>query len=735
MRRFAFCVPMRPRRRLVGLALAALASGAAARASAKPAGESFDAAVAPLVKRYCIDCHGPKDPEGGLSLDGLKGDLSKPAELEAWQSVLDRVESHEMPPEDAEQPSETERQRAGRWLTAALTAAGVTLDEGKWLAPAKGNYVDHKALFSGAKPADPSGTPARLWRLQGPAYEQYIDWFIKHFRLALRNYGEHKFTAPWNFTPQRDFADYSSAHRVGEAEMEFLMRNATLLADAFVKRHSGSPAKEGFVPEAAALCKAGAAATPEQGAAAVAPMFQALFGRQPTADEAKTYGGFLRKVTPELGGPEAVKQFLILLLCQPEMLYRIEVPGRGRPRDMIAPAALARSIAFTLTDLPPAPPLVDAASAGKLATRDGVAAEVRRILDDPALAKPRILRFFQEYFGYPQAPGVFKDEATRKSNGFRGAFDANFFVSDADKIVQAALADDKEVLRTLLTTTQSYIMTESPERQNHTRRDEYRLKKKTFETDEQAAIAVYEVPIKERADWDPKRMYDLPPEHRLGLLTHPAWLVAQSGNFDNHAIHRGRWIREKLLGGRVPDVPITVNAMLPDEPHRTLRDRMQVTREAYCWNCHKMMDPLGLPFEQFDHFGRFRTEEQVVDKEATESPKNADRQTGAPKSTLYKKVALDTKGAVTDAIDPKLDGPVKDPFELIRRLAGSEHVEQVFVRHAFRYFLGRNETLADGPTLVAAHRAYRDSGGSMKALITSLLSSDAFLYRYRSPAD
>ena len=38
----------------------------------------------------------------------------------------------------------------------------------------------------------------------------------------------------------------------------------------------------------------------------------------------------------------------------------------------------------------------------------------------------------------------------------------------------------------------------------------------------------------------------------MGLLTHPAWLIAQSGNFDNHAIHRGRWIREKLLGESRP---------------------------------------------------------------------------------------------------------------------------------------------------------------------------------------
>ena len=38
-------------------------------------------------------------------------------------------------------------------------------------------------------------------------------------------------------------------------------------------------------------------------------------------------------------------------------------------------------------------------------------------------------------------------------------------------------------------------------------------------------------------------------------------------------------------------------------------------------------------------------------------------------------------------------------------------------------------TLADGPTLVAAHKAYRENGGSFKALLVSLLTSDSFLYR------
>ena len=202
----------------------------------------------------------------------------------------------------------------------------------------------------------------------------------------------------------------------------------------------------------------------------------------------------------------------------------------------------------------------------------------------------------------------------------------------------------------------------------------------------------------------PERTLATAPEgQRLGLLTHPSWLVSHSDAMDNHAILRGRWIRERLLGGGIPDIPITVDAMLPDEPNTTLRERMRVTREAYCWTCHEKMDPLGLPFEMYNHAGLFRTTE--LDK------------------------PVDTTGEIINSGVPELDGPVKNAIEMIGRLANSEHVEQVFVRHAFRFWMGRNETLNDGPTLQVAHKAYRDSGGSMKALLISLLTSDAFLFR------
>ena len=67
--------------------------------------------------------------------------------------------------------------------------------------------------------------------------------------------------------------------------------------------------------------------------------------------------------------------------------------------------------------------------------------------------------------------------------------------------------------------------------------------------------------------------------------------------------------------------------------------------------------------------------------------------------------------------------------EMMQRLGRSDRARQSFIRHLFRYFMGRNEMLSDSKTLIEAEKAYLDQGGSFKALVVSLLSSDSFLYR------
>lgn len=232
------------------------------------------------------------------------------------------------------------------------------------------------------------------------------------------------------------------------------------------------------------------------------------------------------------------------------------------------------------------------------------------------------------------------------------------------------------------------------------------------------------------ANWNYPATQPAKIENRRGILTHPAWLIAFAGNTATDPIRRGKWVREKLLAGTIPDVPVTVDAVIPEDPHKTLRQRVELkTADSYCAKCHDHMNPLGLPFEIFDDFGRFRTEESLeypdnlVKKMPDKGPPHVDLR------DIYKTLPVNAAGKLVGTGDANLDGEVKDAIDLTARLAKSTKVRQSIIRHAFRYYMGRNEVLSDSKTLIDADQAYVQSGGSFDAVIVSLLTSDSFIYR------
>lgn len=232
-------------------------------------------------------------------------------------------------------------------------------------------------------------------------------------------------------------------------------------------------------------------------------------------------------------------------------------------------------------------------------------------------------------------------------------------------------------------------------------------------------------------NWDYKTQQPAVVPHRRGILTHPAWLIAHAQNTETDPVMRGKWVREKLLAGTIPDVPITVDAAVPEDHHKTLRNRLaSVTETEYCWKCHRSMNPLGYAFESYDDFGRFRSEESL------EHPDNL-LQAGKEQKgdhlidtrDIYKTLPVDSTGYLEGTGDPKLDGKLNSAVDLADRLSRSRRVRQSIIRHAFRYFLGRNEKLSDSKTLIDADQAYVKSNGSFDAVILSLLTSDSFIYR------
>ncbi len=518
---------------------------------------------------------------------------------------------------------------------------------------------------------------------------------------------------------------------------------------------------------------------------AVEELFESLTFRPPTKKESDDYLQLVRDSMAKIGREDGIIMGLSAIFLDRDALFRPELVESGKPdehgRVMLQDWELGLAVNHALRYIKPDKELRQAIVEGRMRNREDVHREVTRLLGDESIRKPRVLRFFRDYFDHDLAGYICKDTAalartgaSSRGNGhYRAMFDAT---ASTDRLIELILDRDKDVLRELLTTQQvvatqadntyfgrkhtkeeraaavvarkqaekeqaekdraliielekeiADLEAEKP-KNNRAKKTLSRLKKELAaakrrgkrgaarnrnRTNVDVALADLSGPriyarVSRRSfgngSMKPERTLATAPEgQRMGILTHPAWLVSHSDAMDNHAIHRGRWVRERLLGGGIPDVPITVDAMLPDEPDTTLRERMRVTREKYCWTCHKKMDPLGLPFEMYNHAGLFRTTEW-------DNP-------------------VDTSGEIIDSGDANLDGPVNSALEMIERLAASERVEQVFVRHAFRFWMGRNETLNDAPVLQAAHQAYRSNGGSMKALIISLLTSDAFLYR------
>ena len=436
--------------------------------------------------------------------------------------------------------------------------------------------------------------------------------------------------------------------------------------------------------------------------------FKRTTGRFPKPEELARWLALMKKNIAIAGTTLGTKTTLTAMLLQPEVVYRKEI-GEGKPdengRRMLSPHELAFAIAYALGDKWPDETLWKAVDAGNLTTRGDVAREINRLLDDPKFEKQRIMRFFHEYFSYRNAVNVFKTDAPS------GTHDASWSVADTDMLIAHLLTRDKNLLSELLTTQDIYLTTDP------------------FFNKSSKAHYVYNYPEPQphatTIKGERRSLATAIPGQRAGILTQPSWLLAHSTNFDNHAIARGHWIREHLLGGTIPEIPLNVDAKLPDDKDKTLRQRMHVTREEYCWKCHQNMDPLGIPFEIYSHFGRYRDTETVLDPDAAPPAKG--------KKPATRELAVDASGEIAASGDPTLDGPVKNAVELMQKLARSPRVEQVFVRHAFRYWMGRNETINDASTLQAAHKAYKESGGSFRALMVSLLTSDSFPYRTGDP--
>jgi hypothetical protein len=361
-----------------------------------------------------------------------------------------------------------------------------------------------------------------------------------------------------------------------------------------------------------------------------------------------------------------------------------------------------------------------------------------------------VQRFFREWLGYEHLATVFKDKPAATSRWDNTNYSAALLLADGglnyvatykvaehaafayavltkqeiysngpsepllteqlDDVIARVVVEDVDVLKNLLTTNQFFLPANAP----YASADGGPAPTKLGQLAELLASrflnSMYEVG---QVDVSPQSARWKTVPNRAGVLTHPTWLAAHGGNFedDPSIVRRGKWVRENLLCEFVPplsEVRGVVAMVPPSAPNKSARDRIdEATNNANCERCHQLMNPLGYPFEMYNHAGFIR----VTDHGR------------APNATA----------TLNNLPEAALNVPIVDAVDFSRKLSMSGHVKRCFVRQTFRYFMGRNETLFDACALSSMEQAYDAHQGSFKSMLGALFQSDSFLYREVQP--
>lgn len=282
---------------------------------------------------------------------------------------------------------------------------------------------------------------------------------------------------------------------------------------------------------------------------------------------------------------------LVDLLVSPDFLFRHRTlepdparPGRFR-MDGYSKAAMLSSFLWNSN---PDELLLKAAEDGSLQTQKGLAKQIDRMMASPEI-EAGVRAFFSDMLGLDQFDVLSKD--------------GKFF----PRFTPAAKRDAPE--QTLRTIVDHIVHRQGDYRDLFTTR-------RTFMT--RALAALYGVPLVETTDnGRPMRWmsYTYPEgDPRAGILSQASFVALHSGAARTSPTDRGKNFRLNILCQVVPppppDIDFTLIQDISNPKFKTARDRLEAHRtNASCAGCHRMMDPMGLAFENFDASGGFRTTE------------------------------------------------------------------------------------------------------------------------------
>lgn len=373
------------------------------------------------------------------------------------------------------------------------------------------------------------------------------------------------------------------------------------------------------------------------------------------------------------GFTQGLRLVLQSILQSPSFLYLAEFgasPLRGVAK--LTSSEIASRLSYMLWNTTPDAELAAAAKAGELDKGEGIQKQAKRLMSDARFGSA-LGEFFTQLI---HANKLIKGTTVQKKDA--AAFTPEMrqaMVDEVKSFVAYAVSNGQANVQSIFTAPLAFPST--------------------------PLMPIYKVAANQATG----NRFEVKDGTRSGLLTSAAFMAAEPQTPTPYGVvQRGLVVRTMLMCETLPPPPPGLVFKMPANadtlPQRELLE--QHKSDPTCTGCHRLMDPIGFGFENYDALGRYRT-----------AYPNGEAITG--------------RGEIVG--DSDAEGKFENARELAAKLGESQQVRACMGTQWFRFAYGREPTDEDACTVDSFAMALGKGDGDLPSSLLTFVVTDAFRFR------
>ncbi|HVA46451.1 MAG TPA: DUF1592 domain-containing protein [Pirellulales bacterium] len=564
------------------------------------AADAFRQNVAPVLAKYCFDCHGQGNVTAEVAFDQFTSDRQLVDSRDLWWKALKQLRAGLMPPHGEPRPSSDELARIEHWIkTAAFQIDPQHPDPGQ-VTVRRLNRVEYRNTIRD---------------LIGVNYDTSGEFPADDTGYGFDNIGDVLTISPLLFEKYVAAAETI----VKQADRARLFPRDVPATDAERRQYAGEILGR-FAGRA--------------------------FRRPPGPETVERLVKLAESVAHQPGQSfeGGVARALTAILASPRFLFREETAEPTAPpaHPLIDEYSLATRLSYFLWSTMPDEELFRMAAEHKL--RENLSAQVKRMLSDPRSGE--FVRHFTgqwlqvrdidsvdiNVFAVIAGDRPPDPEAERRRDRFRELRRRPF---------ESLTAEEKAELEAVRAAFRSrsgrFRQFELDGELRRAMRDETEMLFAHIVREDRSLLELIDCNYSflnerlgkhygiEGVEGNEMRRVQLPPDSpRGGILTQGTVLAVTSNPDRTSPVKRGLFILDNVLGTPPPppppDIPPLEDAAKQLAERSTLRQQLELHRsQALCNSCHNRLDPLGLALEDFNALGMLRAsrDDRPIDTSGT----------------------------------------------------------------------------------------------------------------------